>query len=99
MKRTFIGVALACAAIGGWASITTAQTAACAPSGGLSFVCGVQNPEDLVLIPNTRWLIASGMAPGSGLHLVDTRAKTAQNLYAAGSPVARPDRAKYANCP
>ena len=28
------------------------------------------------LVPNTRWLIASGMAPGSGLHAVDTQAKT-----------------------
>ena len=27
----------------------------CAPSGGLNFICGLQAPEDLVLIPNTRW--------------------------------------------
>jgi SMP-30/Gluconolactonase/LRE-like region len=99
MKHTIIGVALAFVAIGGSFSISTAQTATCAPSGGLSFICGVQNPEDLVLIPNTRWLIASGMAPGSGLHLVDTRAKTVRNLYAADAPSTRPDRAKYANCP
>ena len=99
MKHTIIGVALACMAIGGSFSVSTAQTGACAPSGGLSFICGVQNPEDLVLVPNTRWLIASGMAPGSGLHLVDTQAKTVRNLYAAGVPSTRPDRAKYANCP
>ena len=39
------------------------------------------------------------MAPGSGLHLVDTRAKTVRNLYAAGAPSVRADRTKYANCP
>jgi hypothetical protein len=39
------------------------------------------------------------MAPGSGLHLVDTRAKTIRNLYAAGSPSVRADRTRYANCP
>ena len=55
-----------------------AQAPACAPSGGLTFICGVQNPEDLVVVPNTRWMLASGMAPGSGLHLVDTQAKTVQ---------------------
>ena len=99
MKRTIIGAALAWAAIGGSSSIGSAQTAACAPSGGLAFICGVQNPEDVVLIPNTRWLIASGMAPGSGLHLVDTRAKTVRNLYSAEAASTRPDHAKYANCP
>jgi hypothetical protein len=69
------------------------------PSGGLSFICGVQNPEDLVVVPNTRWMIASGMAPGSGLHIVDTQAKTARNLYAAGTANARADKTKYASCP
>ncbi len=72
---------------------------ACAPSGGLNFICGVQNPEDLVVVPNTRWMIASGMAPGSGLHAVDTQAKTARNLYGGGTANARADRTRYANCP
>ena len=63
------------------------------------FLCGVQNPEDLVLVPDTRWLVASGMAPGSGLHLVDTRAKTVSNLYGADAARTRHDRTKYAGCP
>ena len=86
-------------AIGGFISVGAQQPASCAPSGGLTFVCGVPNPEDLVLVPNTRWLIASGMAPGSGLHLVDTRAKTVRNLYAAGAPKTRADRTRFASCP
>ena len=76
-----------------------AQSTSCAPSGGLTFICGVANPEDLVLVPNTRWMLASGMAPGSGLHLVDTQAKTVKNLYAAGTANARADKTKYAACP
>jgi hypothetical protein len=99
MKQAIVGVVLTFLAIGGLPSISAGQAAPCAPSGGLTFICGVQNPEDVVLIPNTRWLLASGMAPGSGLHLVDTRAKTVRNLYAAGAPSVRPDRAKYAGCP
>jgi hypothetical protein len=101
MKQTIIAAVLACVAIAVALSrsISAAQSAACGPAGGLAFVCGVQNPEDLVLVPNTRWLIASGMAPGSGLHLVDTRAKTVRNLYAAEASSARADRAKFANCP
>jgi hypothetical protein len=92
-------VVLVGVAIGGSISAGAQQPASCAPSGGLAFVCGVPNPEDLVLVPNTRWLIASGMAPGSGLHLVDTRAKTVRNLYAAGAPKTRADRTKFGSCP
>jgi hypothetical protein len=92
-------VVLVGVAIGGFISAGAQQPAPCAPSGGLAFVCGVPNPEDLVLVPNTRWLIASGMAPGSGLHLVDTRAKTVRNLYAAGAPKTRADRTRFASCP
>src|SRR5262245_50943652 len=95
MKRILIAATLALAAT----FTASAQNAACAPSGGLTFICGVANPEDLVLVPNTRWMLASGMAPGSGLHLVDTRAKTVQSLYAAGTANARPDQTKYAACP
>jgi hypothetical protein len=100
MRQTIITAAvLACVATGSSFSVRAAQPASCAPAGGLSFICGVQNPEDLVLVPNSRWMIASGMAPGSGLHLVDTRAKTARNVYAVGTSTARPDKTKYANCP
>ena len=81
MRQTIITAAvLACVATGSSFPVGAAQPASCAPAGGLSFICGVQNPEDLVLVPNSRWMIASGMAPGSGLHLVDTRAKTARNF-------------------
>jgi hypothetical protein len=99
MKQTIIAAALTCATIAGSRAIGAAQPAPCAPSGGLTFICGVQNPEDLVPVPNTRWLIASGMAAGSGLHAVDTRAKTVRNLYAAGAPSTRTDKTKYGSCP
>jgi len=95
MKGFLIAAILGIAA----AHAVTAQNASCAPSGGLTFICGVANPEDLVLVPNSRWMLASGMAPGSGLHLVDTRAKTVKSLYAAGAANARADKTKYAMCP
>jgi hypothetical protein len=99
MKLTIPVLSLACAAVFGSLSLSAAQTAACGPSGGLTFICGVQNPEDLVIVPGTRWMIASGMAPGSGLHLVDTQAKTVRNLYAAGTSLTRGDKTRYAACP
>jgi hypothetical protein len=99
MRHAFIGALLVAAVTGTFAIVSSGQTTSCAPSGGLSFICGVQNPEDLVQVPNTRWLVASGMAPGSGLHIVDTRAKTARNLYAPGSSTVRADKTRYASCP
>jgi hypothetical protein len=101
MKRIVIAAILAVAAahLVPARNVGAAQSAGCAPSGGLTFICGVTNPEDLVLVPNTRWMLASGMAPGSGLHLVDTQAKTVKNLYAAGTASARVDKTKYAACP
>jgi hypothetical protein len=99
MKQTLIGIALVLLVTGGSSSTIAGQaTPSCAPSGGLSFICGIQNPEDLVLVPNTRWLIASGMAPGSGLHLVDTRAKTARMLFGPDAASARQDRKRFPNC-
>ena len=72
---------------------------ACAPAAGLTFICGLQNPEDLVLLPGTGWLITSGMAPGAGLTLVDTQAKTVRKLYGPAVANARADRARFASCP
>jgi hypothetical protein len=99
MKKTIVGALLLAGAVSWFAIALDAQTAACAPSGGLTFICGVQNPEDLVQVADTPWLLASGMAPGSGLHIVDTRAKRVANLYAAGASNVRADRTRYANCP
>jgi len=98
MKRIIIVAIFMGMAIGVSSSVN-AQSAACASSGGLNFICGLQAAEDLVLVPGTRWLIASGMAEGSGLHLIDTQAKTARGLFASGVSAARAERAKFPGCP
>jgi hypothetical protein len=45
----------------------------CEPSGGMQFVCGPKNAEDLVLVPGTPWIISSGLADGANFYLVDSR--------------------------
>src|SRR5580658_114301 len=74
-----------------------ANTAACAPEAGLSFVCGVRSAEDETLIPGTHWIIASGKLPGEGVKLVDTDAKTEQLFYTGASAQIRPDKRLYPN--
>ena len=52
-----------------------------------------------MLVPNSQWMVASGMAPGSGLHLVDTRAKTVQKAFAAGQASLQHDKTRFGVCP
>ena len=70
---------------------------ACAPSGTVQFVCGPKNAEDLVAVPGTKWLIASGMAEGASLVLIDTRDNSWRVAYPGPSPRAAHD-AVYADC-
>jgi hypothetical protein len=69
--------------------------AGCAPGAGLHYICGPQASEDLVRIPHTNWLIASGMNVGAPAHLylIDTAHKISSILYplaAAGAPATAP---------
>ncbi|HKX55852.1 MAG TPA: hypothetical protein VJN01_07120, partial [Xanthomonadales bacterium] len=71
----------------------------CAPSGEYGFVCGLQNAEDLVQVPGTQWIIASSMAPGVPLYLIDASAKTWGAFYPGTSGKAQPDTERFADCP
>ena len=92
MRWILFAALLGTMVIGALSIHIAAQSPACAPSGGLNFICGVQAAEDLVLIPGTRWLIASGMTTGSGLHLIDTQAKTARSLFSSDVSTTRADK-------
>ena len=102
--RGIAAAALLAAAAGHWAPLHAqtappAASATCAPANGWNLLCNNTNPEDLVPIPGTRWLVASGMKEGSGLKLVDTDAKTARVFYTGGPAQQRPDAKMYPNCP
>ena len=72
---------------------------ACVADDGLAYVCGTEKPEDVVALPDTRWLIASGFASGAGLKLVDTTARHATRWYAGGAVQHRPDPRWMRTCP
>ncbi len=76
----------------------------CNPSGKLDFVCGPLNSEDLVQVPGTEWIVASGMDGGAAgthgsLHLVNSRDKSSKTLFPGSSPQLRWDKATYGDCP
>ena len=81
-------------AIAGCALTAQAQVPqGCEPTGDVSYVCGVKNPEDLVVVPGTPWIVSSGMADGAGFYLVDSSTGNAKVL-----PFAAQHDAAFAGC-
>jgi hypothetical protein len=79
-------------------ALAAAAPADCSPEGAFDYVCGPEKPEDLLVLPGTPWLVASGFAPGAGLKLVDTRSRAWRKWYAGGAQV-RWDRQTFPHCP
>jgi hypothetical protein len=98
MKRVLVVGAVVAIAAGVSMHLSLAQSA-CVSSVGLNFVCGLQAPEDLVRVPNTKWLIASALRSGSGLHLIDTQTKAAREFFSARVSSFQPDTTKFDSCP
>jgi len=71
----------------------------CAASGEYAFVCGPKSAEDLVLVPDTKWIIASGFAEDAAIYLIDSQRKSWTELYPARAPRARQDMDVYGACP
>lgn len=76
------------------------SSASCAAGDGLQYICGPVASEDLVRVPDTRWLLASGMNVGAPAHLylIDSRSKKAAVAY-PGVPAGKaPQRRDDSTC-
>ncbi len=86
---------------GGVAADETAANS-CAPYGKMKLICGLKNPEDLMPIPGTKWIISSGMS-GQGtsghFYLVDGVAKTFEILFPGDDPKLKWNQEMFPNCP
>jgi hypothetical protein len=71
----------------------------CEDSGEYSYICGPVSAEDLILIPGTKWVVASGFGGSVSLYLVDSEKKTWSNFYPGDEPRARQNRTTYGACP
>src|SRR5258706_7024483 len=94
-----------------WASILLAAAlamsapgaarAACDPAGGLTFICGLTNAQDLLAVPGTSWIVASGIAEGQGaqghIYLVNAKDHSVQVLL-PGHVAYSQDSATFAGC-
>ena len=71
----------------------------CDAVGEIQFICGVTSPEDLAVVPNSDWLIASGNQEGGRIQLVSISGKTARVLFPVQSGSERLDSETYPTCP
>jgi sugar lactone lactonase YvrE len=70
----------------------------CTP-GGTQYICGQQAPEDLVLVPNSDWVVASVFGGNGGVRLVNTRDKSTTVAYPSSTAKDQFDRKTYDSCP
>ena len=93
--------AVACCAGGLTRAAPSELRATCPSSEGLQFVCGTQGSEDLVRIPGTSWLVASGLklAGPAHLYLIDTREQRAFIGFPLPGSVLPSDGTWRASCP
>ena len=61
MMRRRVALAIGCLVALGGDGAAGQGAQSCEADGDIRFVCGLGNPEDLVRIPDTPWVVASGM--------------------------------------
>ena len=71
----------------------------CTPAGGVQFVCGLQAPEDLVVLPGARWVVAGAYGGTGGLYFVRASDRAVTLVYPAANAAERLDKKTYAACP
>jgi hypothetical protein len=104
MQRVSAASLLIIVALANGAARPAAAAPPCNPVGPLGFVCGTLNSEDLVQVPGTAWIVASGMDGGAAgshgsLHLVDSRDRSWRTLFPGTSPQIKWDKTTYGDCP
>jgi len=74
------------------------ETDPCGATAAMSYLCGPVNAEDLVQVPDTSWILSSSMAPGDGIYLIDSRARTWAPIYTGSAGQIRHDAATFGSC-
>jgi hypothetical protein len=86
----------------GQAPAAAAAPAGCEPDGGLQYICGAVNAEDLLQVGDSRWVLASGMNrqedPGH-IYLFDHETKGLRELFPGDSPAMAHDTDMFGGCP
>ena len=71
--------------------------AQCEPDGDVQFVCGPVSPEDLVAVPESPWVIVSGMEDDGYVYATDTRDHHSMVLFPTETVQTQP-AASFSDC-
>ena len=71
----------------------------CDPQGNVRFICGQDQPEDLLLIPGNEWVVTAWHGGNGGVHLINVHSKTVTPLYPSATAKDRQDKQRYGACP
>ena len=86
-------------AVASFLGVPLEGVAQCDPDGDVGFVCGLENPEDLIAVPDSPWVIVSSMADDGNLYATDARDYTSRPIFPIESSAPRHDTALYEACP
>jgi hypothetical protein len=75
------------------------EAAPCAADADLMYVCGLQRPEDILLLPGGRHVIVSGFAPGAGLTFIAAATRIASRAWNGAAVSAATTAAEFPACP
>ncbi len=82
----------------GWRSEATSEST----TGSMGYVGGVNSAEDIVAVPDSRWIVTSGLSHDKktgALFLIDREKKTSSVLFSGGSIENKHDARAYPGCP
>ena len=99
MQRWLCAAVVVLVACGGSSGDLPVPNADCEADGDVAFICGVINPEDVVAIPDTNFVVASGYGGGGGIHFISHRDETRLQVYPTPNPRLRHDADAYPDCP
>jgi hypothetical protein len=68
-------------------------------SRGLQLICGHHAPEDLVVVPGAKWVLAGAYAAPGGVHLIRVSDRTSTPIYPSAATKVQFDAKTYAGCP
>ena len=78
--------------------VTSPAQADCDPEGEVRFVCGLEEPEDLVVVPDSPWVVVSGMQDAGRIDLARRDDGSVHRVFPEGAG-SRHDTATFGSCP
>ena len=79
--------------------IVEATTETCEPDGDIQFICGPTNPEDILQIPDSPWILVSSYENGGHIYAINSQEYISIPLFPNDKALLRHNTSTYSECP